>query len=111
MIVSKESFWQIFRDTNDWNEKTIVGSVAFLLMIVYVIVYLISKPLGFEFELNEMIFDSLVTITLGSFGIAEISKAASSWQSASPLNHFGEFREREVEDEDPQERDRYKELD
>lgn len=79
-------WYNIFKDDNEWNEKTIVGFISFALMILYIFVYLLSRPLGFEFELNDMIFDSLVTITLGSFGIAEVSKTAASWQRATMYN-------------------------
>ena len=27
--------WSIFKDNNEWNEKTIVGFIAFLVMVLF----------------------------------------------------------------------------
>ena len=32
----KDSFWTIFKDTNDWNEKAIIGAISFAIMVVVV---------------------------------------------------------------------------
>jgi hypothetical protein len=34
----KDSIWTIFKDTNDWNEKAIIGAISFFIMVVVVIV-------------------------------------------------------------------------
>jgi uncharacterized membrane protein len=40
----KDSNWTIFKDTNDWNEKAIIGAISFLIMVVVFIVdFLLSK--------------------------------------------------------------------
>ena len=38
--------WEIFKDDNDWNEKTIVGFIAFLIMCVIMIADLASGWIG-----------------------------------------------------------------
>ena len=95
----------IFKDKNEWNEKTIVGFISFALMVIYALVYLVGGVLGYSFEFNEAIFDGLLTVTLGSFGIAEVSKTAESWKNG------GRYRDpiddkSNIEDK-PEERDEY----
>ena len=38
--------WNIFKDNNDWNEKTIVGFIAFLVMCLVMFVDIISGCFG-----------------------------------------------------------------
>ena len=33
---------KIFKDSNDWNEKAIVGFVAFLIMVIVMIIDLVT---------------------------------------------------------------------
>jgi|TARA_R110001599_G_scaffold100516_4_gene257637 ABC-type uncharacterized transport system permease subunit len=70
------SFADIFKDTNDWNEKTIVGFISFAVMIIVMIVDVITGWLGKDLVVNEFIYNSFMFITLGSFGIAGIEKFA-----------------------------------
>jgi hypothetical protein len=67
------SWRNIFKDTNTWNEKTIVGFIAFVVMIIFAVVDLSVKDL----VIHEFIYDSFVLITLGAFGIAEFGKVFS----------------------------------
>ena len=68
------AFRDIFKDSNDINEKTVVGFASFAIMTVFAIVDLITGYLGKDLVINEFIYDSLLFITLGSFGIAELGK-------------------------------------
>jgi len=70
------SFADIFKDTNDWNEKTIVGFISFAVMIIVMIVDVITGWVGKDLVVNEFIYNSFMFITLGSFGIAGIEKFA-----------------------------------
>ena len=65
------AFRDIFKDSNDINEKTVVGFASFVIMTVFAIVDLITGYLGKDLVINEFIYDSFLFITLGSFGIAE----------------------------------------
>tara|TARA_R110001583_G_scaffold144994_1_gene296973 strand:+ start:263 stop:520 length:258 start_codon:yes stop_codon:yes gene_type:complete len=66
------SFRDIFKDSNDINEKTVVGFASFVIMVIFAIVDLVTGYFGKDLVINEFIYDSFLFITLGSFGIAEL---------------------------------------
>jgi len=68
----KDSFWTIFKDTNDWNEKAIVGAISFVIMVVVVAIDLFTGFFGKELVLNDYVFNSFVITTLGCFGISGV---------------------------------------
>ena len=61
------AFKDIFKKSNDYNEKTIIGFLSFLVMVGAIIVDLVTGYLGKQLELNEYIFDAFMYICLGSF--------------------------------------------
>jgi len=67
-------FFEIFKDDNTWNEKSIVGFAAFGMMVVSLVVDIVTGTLGREMPINEFIFDGFLYIALGAFGIAEVGK-------------------------------------
>lgn len=67
-------FTDIFKDSNDLNEKTIVGFASFVVMTSFAVVDLVTGYLGRELMVNEFIYNSFMYITLGAFGIAEVGK-------------------------------------
>ena len=66
--------WIIFKDENDINEKAIVGFVSFILMVLFAIADLVTGFAGMELVINDVIYNSFVIVTLGSFGISSIEK-------------------------------------
>tara|TARA_R110000772_G_scaffold29572_1_gene73818 strand:+ start:1518 stop:1754 length:237 start_codon:yes stop_codon:yes gene_type:complete len=68
------AFKDIFKDSNDINEKTIVGFASFSIMTIFAIVDLVTGYFGKDLVINVFIYDSFLFITLGSFGIAELGK-------------------------------------
>ena len=68
-------FKNLFKDNNDINEKSVVGFIAFAIMVLFALADLF---LGFfggkDLVINEHIYDSFVLVTLGAFGIAEVGK-------------------------------------
>ena len=66
--------WNIFKDKNDINEKAIIGFASFILMALFAIADLITGCCGMELVINDVIYNSLVIVTLGSFGISSIEK-------------------------------------
>lgn len=60
-------FFSIFKKSNDYNEKTIIGFLSFAVMVGAIVVDLVTGYLGKELKLNEYIFDAFMYITLGSF--------------------------------------------
>ena len=67
---------EIFKDNNDWNEKSIIGFIAFGIMGLIMIVDLVTGWLGRDLAINEFVYDSFVWIVLGSFGISGVEKFA-----------------------------------
>lgn len=65
---------RMFKDENDINEKSIVGFIAFLMMVIAMGVDITTGFMGKEFTINEFIFNGFMVITLGSFGIASVDK-------------------------------------
>ena len=66
------AFRDIFKDSNDINEKTVVGFASFAIMTIFAIVDLVTGYFGKDLVINEFIYDSFLFITLGSFGIVEL---------------------------------------
>jgi hypothetical protein len=72
------AFKDIFKDKNDYNEKTIVGFMAFSVISIAALADVATGILGRELVVDPTIFNSFVIITLGSFGIAEAGKVFSN---------------------------------
>jgi len=68
------AFKDIFKDKNDINEKSVVGFAAFVIMVLFAVVDLLTGYMGGDLVINEFIYDSFVYIVLGAFGIAEAGK-------------------------------------
>jgi len=70
------SWKEIFKDENDYNEKTIVGFLSFAVMVVVMLADTVTGWMGKDLVINELIYNSFVIVTLGSFGIAGLEKFA-----------------------------------
>ena len=68
------AFKDIFKDKNDINEKSVVGFAAFVIMVLFAVVDLVTGYVGEDLVINEFIYDSFVYVVLGAFGIAEAGK-------------------------------------
>jgi hypothetical protein len=66
----------IFKDDNDYNEKSIIGAIAFAIMCLIMIADLVTGWVGKDLIINEFVYDSFVLVVLGCFGIAGIEKFA-----------------------------------
>ena len=69
--------WAIFKDDNDYNEKSIIGFAAVAVMTIFAVVDLGTGIVGKDLVINDMVYNSFVFITLGSFGIAGAEKIMS----------------------------------
>jgi len=67
-------FFDMFKDKNDLNEKTIVGFLSFTVMAIFAGADIVTGILGNHLIISDTIFNSFVMITLGAFGIAEAGK-------------------------------------
>ena len=68
------AFKHIFKDDNDINEKSVIGFLSFMVMIIFACADLITGYFGTDLIINEFIYDSFTLITLGCFGIAGLEK-------------------------------------
>ena len=66
----------IFKDNNDYNEKSVIGFLAFAVMCVIMLVDVITGYFGKDLVINEFIYDSFVFVVIGCFGISGIEKFA-----------------------------------
>jgi hypothetical protein len=71
------SFKDIFKDENNYNEKTIIGFLSFAIMVIVMVADVTSGFLGKDLVINEFTYNSFVIVTLGSFGIAGLEKFAT----------------------------------
>ena len=71
------SLKEIFKDDNDYNEKSIIGFCAFLIMTIVMIADIITGWAGNDLVINEAIYNSFVMVVLGCFGIAGLEKFAN----------------------------------
>ena len=67
---------EIFKDNNNWNEKYIIGFIAFAIMCVIMIADLVTGYVGKDLIINEFVYDSFVFVVLGCFGISGLEKFA-----------------------------------
>lgn len=70
----KKFFNELFNDENKINEKSFIGFLAFVIMVVFAISDIVTGSLGKDLLVNEFIFNSFLYLTLGCFGIASIDK-------------------------------------
>lgn len=76
IITKIMSFGEIFKNNNDYNEKTIIGFLSFAVMVLVMIADVVSGAMGKDLVINEFTYNSFVIVTLGSFGIAGLEKFA-----------------------------------
>jgi hypothetical protein len=79
-------FSEIFKDDNNWNEKTVIGFLSFAMMVLTAMVDIVTGIVDVDFAIHEYIYNSFVIITVGSFGIAGLEKFAPSNRSKDTVN-------------------------
>ena len=70
----KQFFKNLFDDSNTINEKSVVGFIAFIMMVVTLITDIATGIMGKEMPIHEFVFDGFMVIVLGAFGIASVDK-------------------------------------
>jgi ABC-type uncharacterized transport system permease subunit len=70
----KKFFSQLFNDNNTVNEKSVIGFISFLVLIIFAVSDIITGYYGKYLVVNEFIFNAFMIITLGCFGIASVDK-------------------------------------
>jgi len=67
-------FWDIFKDNNEFNEKTVIGFLSFAVMTIFAGADIVTGIMGKNLVIQDTIFNSFVIITIGALGIAEAGK-------------------------------------
>lgn len=67
-------FTDIFKDSNDINEKSVVGFIAFAMMVLFALTDLVTGYFGRDLIISELIYNSFQVLVLGCFGISGIEK-------------------------------------
>lgn len=80
----KKFLHDLFNDNNTINEKSLIGAIAFLMLVVSLVIDLVTGWLGRELIINEFIFNGFLVITLGSFGIASVDKWINKTKDNTP---------------------------
>ena len=65
---------ELFKDDNSVNEKSVIGFLSFVMMVITLLIDLYTGVMGYEMPIHEFIFDGFLYITLGSLGIASVDK-------------------------------------
>lgn len=70
----KKFVHNLFKDSNDINEKSVIGFASFFIMTIFACFDLVTGYMGKPLLVNEFIFNSFLIMTLGAFGIASVDK-------------------------------------
>ena len=68
------AFKDIFKDDNSYNEKSIIGFGAFAIMVIFAGADVVTGLMGKDLVINDVVYNSFLFTTLGSFGIAGAEK-------------------------------------
>jgi hypothetical protein len=68
------AFKDIFKDDNEFNEKSIIGFGAFAIMVMFAGADVVTGIMGKDLVINDVVYNSFLFTTLGSFGIAGAEK-------------------------------------
>ena len=68
--------WALFKDKNEINEKNVIGFMSFVVMVLFAIADLVTSIIYLDggLEINEVVYNSFVWVTLGCFGISAFEK-------------------------------------
>ena len=68
--------WALFKDKNEINEKNVICFMSFIVMVLFAIADLVTSIVYLDggLEINEVVYNSFVWVTLGCFGISAFEK-------------------------------------
>ena len=70
----KKFLSNLFNDNNSINEKSVVGFLAFVMMVLFAFADIVTGYLGKDLVINDFIFNAFLWLVLGSFGIGSVDK-------------------------------------
>ena len=101
-------FTDFFKDKNDINEKTVIGSISFMIMFMFALGDLVTGFFGKDLFIHQYIYDSFLYLTLGVFGISSADKYINKKHGNSDMSESrnerngGDYRnEQSNDDEQP----------
>lgn len=69
---------ELFNDDNKINEKSLIGFLAFLVMVGFAAADVLTGYYGKDLVVNEFIFNSFLVLCLGAFGFGSVDKFINS---------------------------------
>jgi ABC-type uncharacterized transport system permease subunit len=72
---------ELFSDDNKINEKSIIGFLAFLVMVGFAVADVFTGYYGKDLVVNEFIFNSFLVLCLGAFGFGSVDKYINNKKS------------------------------
>jgi hypothetical protein len=69
---------ELFNDDNKINEKSVIGFLAFLVMVAFAAVDIFTGYYGKDLVINPTIFNSFLVLCLGAFGFGSVDKFINS---------------------------------
>lgn len=70
----KQFLKDLFDDSNNINEKAVIGFASFIIMFLYAAVDVTTGILGKNLVIHNFIYDSFTILTIACFGIASVDK-------------------------------------
>ena len=68
----------MFNDNNTINEKSVIGFLAFLVMVIFALMDVVTGYYGKDLVVNEFIFNAFLVLCLGAFGFGSVDKFINS---------------------------------
>jgi ABC-type uncharacterized transport system permease subunit len=72
---------ELFNDNNKINEKSLIGFLAFLVMVGFALADVVTGYYGKDLVVNEFIFNAFLVLCLGAFGFGSVDKYINSNKS------------------------------
>ena len=72
---------ELFNDDNKINEKSLIGFLAFLVMVGFAAADVLTGYYGKDLVVNEFIFNAFLVLCLGAFGFGSVDKYINSNKS------------------------------
>lgn len=74
---------ELFNDDNKINEKSVIGFLAFLVMVFFAAADIFTGYYGKDLVINPAIFNSFLVLCLGAFGFGSVDKFINSKKEES----------------------------
>jgi hypothetical protein len=73
-----KKFLTMFNDDNTINEKSVIGFLAFVVMVMFALMDVVTGYFGKDLVVNEFIFNAFLFLCLGAFGFGSVDKFINS---------------------------------